>query len=243
MSVLPDSYSYQRGAGPVLHQLTTPLSSRLRRRSNRFGHALNLEAHTQHESDADNANDISFTLPPAFEADDSASDHSDANNASSESVIEEAMSRRQTKAPQGRAAPAAPAPAKKPRGRPKKNTAAVPVEESLRGLGPIPASNANASEPPHIFGSVINDSGGGRSPSIYWQFVYPLKSNIQPDSYTLEGLPNSKDQPDCKEFPYVSCPLCNAPPTTTTPGRSKYVFLIEFYDLMANTCKGFGKNG
>jgi hypothetical protein len=96
------------------------------------------------------------------------------------------------------------------------STAAVPVEESLCGLGPIPASNANVSEQPHVFGSVIDDSGGGRLPSRYWQYVYPLKSNIQPDSYTLEGLPDSKDQPDCKEFPYVGCPLCNAPPTTTT---------------------------
>jgi len=142
MSVLPDSYSYQRGAGPVLHQLTTPLSSRLRCRSNRFGHALNLEAHNQHESDADNANDISFTLPPAFEADDSASDHSDADNASSESVIEEAMSCRQTKAPQGRAAPA---PAKKPCGRPKKTPQLSLLKRASAGWVPfLPATQMPA---------------------------------------------------------------------------------------------------
>jgi hypothetical protein len=90
-------------------------------------------------------------------------------------------------------------------------------EEILQGLGPIPTpraeSQSNETEP-RIYASIVNNgSHKKRKPgSLFWQYIHGLKSDIQPASYSLEGIPILKKRPNAKDgFRFIGCRICNQP--------------------------------
>jgi hypothetical protein len=228
-------YSYQRGAGaPLSHQPSTR-STRLRRHSLRFAlphdsePQISLEEHDSDHQDAD------FCLPrspTAPELDNTDSDTSTgAPSDTADDYIQLDKNTRTTRSNLTASAPPASASAPKKKSKGKKKKTSARVEEVLQGLGPVqprlvPPTNASDEEPTtRVFGSVLhrtNDSQLG-APSVYWQYLYPLQSEIQPESYSLDAVPILKKSP--AGVPYIGCRICNAPP----PGQTKSQYVTHYY--------------
>lgn len=222
-----DSYSYARSSSDTLHHLPNSRSSRLRRRSLRVSLLLTQDGLPSIEDDNDespDAVDNTSFAEPTLSQDDVASNASD-NFLSDTSTILPRLRRSNTSnAPISRAASiaatATASPAKKTcsrgksHGKKKKKVTSNTVAETLQGLGPIPPSEPDEAPAPQVFGSLlIKDSSQQREKgSTLWKYVYGLKSDQQPASYSLQNVPVLAKKPKFEDgIHFIGCRLCNAP--------------------------------
>jgi hypothetical protein len=236
MSHHAESYSYQHGSGAPARHLATSYSTHLRRRSLRFGVAIEqqnplLQPNFINKILDDETEDFALALVPSQPLDTS-------SNYSNDSLPESPLKNRHSHYPKTPArrkqhttrgtVSKVISPTKRTSNRPRRsggranNVPVISIQESIQGFGPPPARHANGTTQP---GSLLqrDPSGQRKGASNWWRFVYGLSSESQPDSYTLDGIPVLTKKP--QNTPWIGCRVCNTPVPPAT--RSMYVIILN----------------